>query len=134
MHHPPLFAKRVEKQGSLNWLTAPTIVNYELWLNNSALWCIQLSSRHACPHLGIAPRLFTQVSSSWLAVSEIKVSFGAVALRLSYLKWQFLSHDFMNRTCAYQEHCNLFWNDVHAVCLSLLKKILFVFTEKKALV
>ena len=36
MHHPPLFAKRAEKQGSLNWLTAPTIVNYELWLNNDS--------------------------------------------------------------------------------------------------
>jgi len=23
MHHTPLFAKRAEKQGSLNWLTAP---------------------------------------------------------------------------------------------------------------
>jgi len=30
MHHPPLFAKRAEKQGSLNWLTAANIVIYEL--------------------------------------------------------------------------------------------------------
>ena len=34
------WARRAEKQGSLNWLTAPTIVNYELWLNNSAQWCL----------------------------------------------------------------------------------------------
>jgi len=26
MHHPSLFAKSAEKQGSLNWLIAPTIV------------------------------------------------------------------------------------------------------------
>jgi len=70
MHHPPLFAKRVEKQDCLNWLTAPAIVNYEVWLNNSAQWCIQLSSRHTCTHLGIAPRLFTHVSSSLLAVNS----------------------------------------------------------------
>jgi len=60
-----------------------------------------MSSRHARPHLGIALRLFTQVSSSLLAVSEIKVSFSAAALRLSYLKQQFFSHDFMDLTCAF---------------------------------
>ena len=132
MHHPTLFAKRAEKQGSLNWLTAPTIVNNELWLNNSAQWCVQLSCRHACPLLGIAPRLFTQVSSSLLAVREIKISFSAVALRLSYLKWQFFSHDVMDPTCAFQEHWNLFWNDVHAVYLSLLQKYLIRFHRKES--
>ena len=129
MHHPPLFAKRAEKQGFLNWLTAPTIVNYELWLNNSAQWCTQLSSRHACPHLAIAPRFFAQVSSSWLAVSENKVSFSAAALRLSYLKWQFFSHDFMDLTCTFQEHWNLFWSDVHAAYLSLLPNISLTFAK-----
>jgi len=47
---------------------------------------MQLSSRHACPHLGIAPGLLKQFGSSLLAVSEIKVSFSTEALRLSYLK------------------------------------------------
>jgi len=129
MHHPPLFAKRAEKQGSLNWLTATTIVDYELWLNNSAQWCTQLSSRHACPHLGIALRLFTQVSSSLLSVNEVKVSFSAAALRLGYLKWQFSSHDFMHTTCAFQEYWNLFWNDVHAVYFSLLQNISLTFAK-----
>ena len=90
---------------------------------------IQLSRRHACPLLGIAP-LLAQVSSSLLAVREIKVSFSAVALRLSYLKWQFFSHDVMDTTCAFQEHWNLFWNDVHAVYLSLLQKYLIRFHRK----
>ena len=30
MHHPTLFAKRTEKQGSLNWLTAPYYL--PLWI------------------------------------------------------------------------------------------------------
>ena len=129
MHHPPLFAKHTKKLSSLNWLTEPTTVNYELWRNNSAQWCIELSSPHACSHLGIAPRLFTQVSSSLLAVSEIKVSFSATALRLSYLKRQFFSHAFMEPTCAFQKHWNLFWNDVHAVYLSLLQNISLTFAK-----
>jgi len=30
MNHPTLFAKRAEKHGSLNWLTAQTTGNYHL--------------------------------------------------------------------------------------------------------
>jgi len=70
----------------------------------------------------------------WNVPLAIKVSFSAAELRLSYLKWQFFSHDFMDPTCAFQEHWNLFWHDVHAVYLSLLQKYLIRFRERKALV
>ena len=76
-----------------------TIVNYELWLNNSAQWCSQLAGGWSCPHLGIAPRLFTQVSSSSRAVAEIKIRFSAAASRLRYVKWQFFSHSVMDPIC-----------------------------------
>ena len=86
MHHPPLFAKRAEKQGSLNWLTASSFVNYELWLNNSAQWCIQLSSRHVRLHLGgNCIGLFTQVSSSLLAVVRLRLVSGL--LHCDWVTW-----------------------------------------------
>ena len=112
-----------------------TIVNYELWLNNSAQWCSQLAGGWSCPQLGIAPRLFAQVSSSSLAVAEIKIRFSAAASRLRYLEWQFFSHSVMDPIRTFQEHWNVLWNGLHAFCLTLSqKKSLITFREKKALV
>ena len=71
---------------------------------------------------------------SLLAVSEIKVSFSAAALRLSYLKWQFFSHDFMDPIAVAKNTETCFETMYMPLISHFCKNILFVFTEKKALV
>ena len=54
MHHPTLFAKRAENKALWTGSQHLTIVNYELWLNNSAAqWCIELASRQASLHVSV---------------------------------------------------------------------------------